>query len=181
MARLGLVYLPTPEVSARIVRYAHALVTGLSARVVVGPAALPHLTLLHVETDRPPAEVFAEARETVPARCRFGIGALGLLRYDTPYNAPPAPPGTMAWLMVPCSEALRAAERAACASPAFRGMTVTTGNGDTFQPHLTIAMWDGHEAPRTFAPPADLLPCGDLEGTLALGVIGENGTFLPGT
>ena len=174
--RLGLVYLPSPEASDLCVRYAASLVRGLSARVVVGAWALPHLSLLHAETDRSPDSLFAEARAAIPAYCTFDVVSLGLLRYDTPYNAPPAPPATMAWLMVPCSDALRSAERTAVALPGFVGVPITTGNGDDFQPHLTIAMWEGHTAPATFEP-ADLIPKKGIQGTLALGLIGPNGVY----
>ncbi len=174
--RLGLVYLPSPEVSDLCVRYAASLVKDLSPRVVVGAQALPHLSLLHAETDRSPDSLFAEARAAIPAYCTFDVVSLGLLRYDTPYNAPPAAPATMAWLMVPCSEALRSAERAATALPGLSGVPITTGNGDDFQPHLTIAMWEGHTPPTTFEP-AELIPKKGIHGTLALGVIGPNGVY----
>lgn len=175
--RLGLVYLPPPALSARMVAYAASLVEGLSVRMLVGEGALPHLTLLHLETEATPHDLFAAAKNALPATCSFDVSALGLLRYDAPYNAEPAGPGTMAWLMVPCAPALRAAEQAAVALPAFRDIPITTGNGDAFQPHLTIAMWDDHRAPASFAPPADLIPLAGIVGTLALGVIGKNGTY----
>jgi hypothetical protein len=174
--RLGLVYLPSQDVSEQCVRYAASLVRGLRPRVVVGERALPHLSLLHAETDRSPASLFAEARERMPLHCVFDVVSLGLLRYDTPYNAPPAPPATMAWLMVPCTEALRTAERAAVSLPGLRGVPITTGNGDDFQPHLTIAMWEGHTAPTAFEP-ADLVPKKGIRGTLAVGLIGPNGVY----
>jgi hypothetical protein len=185
--RLGLVYLPSPKISDLCVRYAASLVNDLSPRVVVGAQALPHLSLLHAETDRSPDSLFAEARTAIPAYCTFDVVSLGLLRYDTPYNAPPAPvldrrgsapstPATMAWLMVPCSEALRSAERAAMELPGLSGVPITTGNGDDFQPHLTIAMWEGHTPPTTFEP-AELIPKKGIQGTLALGAIGPNGVY----
>lgn len=157
-------------------RFARSLVKGLSPRVVVGERALPHLSLLHVETERSPEDLFAEARARIAPNCTFDVLSLGLLRYDTPYHAPPAPPATMAWLMVPCTEALRAAERAAVALPGLTGETLTTGNGDDFQPHLTIAMWEGHTAPVAFEP-SDLIPKKGIPGTLALGLIGPNGVY----
>ena len=174
--RLGLVYLPSPEARDHCVRFARSLVTGLPPRVVVGERALPHLSLLHAETDRSPEGLFAEARERIPLHCTFDVISLGLLRYDAPYNAPPAAPATMAWLMVPCTEAIRAAERAAVSLSGLRGVPITTGNGDDFQPHITIAMWEGHTAPVAFDP-SDLIPKKGIPGTLALGLIGPNGVY----
>ena len=162
--RLGLVYLPAAAASAAMVSFARDLVVGREARMVVGENALPHLTLLHVETDASPALLFEAAKAKLPARLRFDVVSLGLLRYDTPYNAEPAPPATMAWLLVPNTEALRNAE-------------VTTGNGDAFVPHLTIAMWEGHLPPTTFDPTRDDVFTKGIEGALALGTIGKNGTF----
>ncbi len=175
--RLGLVYLPSPEVSARCVRYAESLLEGLTPRMLVGPGALPHLSLLHVESELPPQRLFDEALGALPPRCTFDILALGLMPYDDPYNAPPASPATMAWLIVPCSASLRALERAAVALAVLRGLPITTGNGDDFQPHLTIATWEGRRAPLAFAPPVDLIPTKGLEGRLALGIIGANGVY----
>lgn len=145
--------------------------------MVVGPAARPHLSLLHVETELSAQRIFDEARAVLPTQCTFDVLSLGLLRYDASYNAPPAPPATMAWLMVPCSAMLRAAERAAVNLETLRGVPITTGNGDEFQPHLTIAMWEGHRAPLAFSPPIDLIPSKGVEGRLALGVIGANGVY----
>lgn len=175
--RLGLVYLPAAATSDAMVSFARELVVGREARMVVGENALPHLTLLHVETDASPALLFEAAKAKLPARLRFDVVSLGLLRYDTPYNADPAPPATMAWLLVPCTEALRAAERVSLGLPGFRNANVTTGNGDAFVPHLTIAMWEGHLPPTTFAPTRDDVFAKGIEGALALGVIGKNGTF----
>lgn len=174
--RLGLVYLPSSEVSEHCVRYAASLVRGLKARVVVGEHALPHLSLLHAETEGSPESLFSEACERIALHCTFDVVSLGLLRYDVPYNAPAAPPATMAWLMVPCTEALRTAERAAVSLPGLVGVPLTTGNGDDFQPHLTIAMWEGHTAPPAFDP-SDLIPKKGIRGTLAVGLIGPNGVY----
>lgn len=175
--RLGLVYLPSPDISRACVAFAESLVGSVKPRMLVGPQALPHLSLLHVETDTSPQAFFDAAVTILPARRSFDILALGLLRYDAPYNAPMAPPATMAWLMVPCSAALRSAERSAVSLAVSREMPITTGNGDDFQPHLTIAMWEGHVPPSAFAPPVDLLPTTGTVGRLALGVIGPNGTY----
>ena len=175
--RLGLVYLPAAAASDAMVSFAHDLVVGREARMVVGENALPHLTLLHVETDASPALLFEAAKVKLPPRLRFDVVSLGLLRYDTPYNAEPAPPATMAWLLVPNTEALRAAERASLTLPGFRDAEVTTGNRDAFVPHLTIAMWEGHLPPTTFDPTRDDVFAKGIEGALALGAIGKNGTF----
>ena len=176
--RLGLVYLPSPDVSRDCVAFAESLVTSVKPRMVIGPDALPHISLLHVETDNSPQAIFEEAREVLPTSCSFDILGLGLLRYDTPYMAPAAGPGTMAWLVVPCTAGLRSAERVAVSLPVLRGILTTTGNGDDFQPHLTIAVWDGLVPPSSFAPPATLVPSRGLEGRLALGAIGPNGVYM---
>lgn len=199
--RLGLVYLPEPDVSAACVAYARALVRERTPRMVVGPGALPHLTIVHVESadagradgadgaggeggeggPEPIARALLERALAagVPPTCTFDVQALGLLRYDAPYNVPleGASPGpaTMAWLMVPCSAALRSAERAAVA--AVHPRPITTGNGDAFQPHMTIAMWEGH-AGAPFEPPLELLPRAGVAGTLAVGLVGPNGTYV---
>ena len=149
--------------------------------MVLGAQALAHLSLLHVEAplddDGDAARLWSEASRALPAQISFDVLALGLLRYDTPYNAPAAPPATMAWLIAPCTEPLRRAERAAVALPSFAALACTTQNADAFQPHLTIAMWEGHAAP-SFEPPADLLPSTGHTARLALGVIGANGTYV---
>jgi hypothetical protein len=175
--RLGLVFLPPQVVSDEWMGYANALVVGRSVRVVVGPGRLPHVSLLHVESDDDPADLWSEARGVVPPICSFCVLSLGLLRYDTPYNAPPAAPGTMAWLIIPCSEALRAAERAAIALPFVRRSRVTTSNGDQFQPHATIAIWEGETNPADVPLPRTIVAGSAIEGRLALGIIGANGVY----
>jgi hypothetical protein len=178
--RLGLVYLPSPELSVAFESFALALTAHVQRRMVLGPEAQAHLSLLHVEAplrnDGDAERLWTEAAQALPAQVRFDLLALGLLRYDTPYNAPPAPPATMAWLIAPCTQALRSAERAAVALPSFASLGCTTQNADAFQPHFTIAMWEGYAAP-TFEPPA-FLPSTQHTGHLALGEVGPNGTYV---
>jgi hypothetical protein len=177
--RLGLVYLPPADVSFAITQYAQRIVSGLDVRMTVGPSALPHLSLLHLETDGTtvdPARIWADAIGALPTTIAFDIVALGLLPQDTPYFAPPAPPATTAWLMVACSERVRATERIAMALPSLAGIQVTTQNGDRFQPHLTIALWEGRATPHFEVDP-DVVPRRDVEATLALGEIGPNGVY----
>lgn len=175
--RLGLVLLPEREASAACVQYASKLVEGRAARAVVGPGALPHITLLHVETDEDPAAVWREAQAKLADAFVVDFLCLGLLRYDTPYNAPPAPPGTMAWIIVPCSRALREAEQIARALPFAQRAGVTTANDDRFQPHVTLAIWDGESNPGTAVLPRELFGGRPIGARLALGVIGANGTY----
>lgn len=174
--RLGLVYLPDVRASAAAVRCAEGLVAGRTPRVVLGPTRLPHITLLHLETEIDPARLWADA-SGLDARLSYRIRALDLLRYDTPYNAPPAPPATMAWLMVEGSPALLEAERRAMAMPSVAAAgRVTTANGERFVPHLTIAIWEGPPASTSAALPAELAET-SFEARLALGVIGANGVY----
>ncbi len=158
-------------------QYASALAAGRVARAVVGPAALPHVTLLHVESDEDPAAVWREAEAAIAHELPIELLCLGLLRYDTPYNAPAAPPGTMAWIIVPCTRALREAEQTARALPFARRANVTTSNDDRFQPHVTLAIWDGESAPGTAVLPKELFGGRSVRARLALGVIGANGTY----
>ena len=173
--RLGLVFLPEARVSDACVRYAQALAAGRTPRAVVGPNALPHVTLLHVETGEDPELLWNEARGALPAQCRVDLLALGLLRYDTPYNAPAAAPATMAWLIAACSRALRDAEQAALSLPSVRRARVTTANGEIFQPHVTLAIWDGETPPGVAVLPKDLFTT--VSTRLTLGVIGPNGVY----
>ena len=173
--RLGLVLLPDAAASDGCVRYAQALVVGRAPRAVLGAGALAHVTLLHVETDQDPELLWEEARGALPAECRLDILALGLLRYDTPYNAPAAAPATMAWLIAACSRALREAEQAALSLPFVRRARVTTANGEIFQPHVTLAIWDGETPPCATVLPKELFT--SASARLALGVIGPNGVY----
>lgn len=167
--------LPDVGVSDACVRFARELVAERTPRAVVGPSALPHVSLLHVETNADPGELWKEAEASLPPAVRIDVLALGLLRYDTPYNAPAADPATMAWLIVPCSAALRDAEQKALALPSVRRAEVTTANGDLFQPHLTLAIWDGESPPCAATLPKPLFS--PVEARLALGEIGPNGTY----
>lgn len=173
--RLGLVLLPDPVTSAACVRHAASLIEGRRVRVVVGPSALPHVSLLHVETEDDPAALWEQARVALPARLPLDLLAQAFLRYDEPYNAPPAPPGTMAWLIVPASPALRGAEQIALDLPFVRGSIVTTSNGARFQPHVTLAVWDDVVGPGTFGLPAGLVGARDVQTRLALGIMGPDG------
>lgn len=176
--RLGLVYLPDPSAAELTMRCARDLVEGRSTRVVVGERKLPHLTLVHLESARDPAILWAEASAALPPRLEYRVRALDLLRYDTPYNAPPAGPATMAYLMVERSPALLDAERRAMALPfvADGPDRVTTGNGERFVPHLTIAIWEGEREAESAPLPAEL-DGRTFASTLALGVIGANGVY----
>lgn len=167
--------LPEERASRACEAYARALVVDRAPRAVLGSDALAHVTLLHVETDEDPSGLWAEAVAGLPRSMRLDALALGLLRYDTPYHAPAADPATMAWLIVPCTEALRAAERRAAALPFVARSEVTTSNGDRFQPHVTLAIWEGEAPPSPVRLPEELF--GPMEATLALGVIGPNGTY----
>ena len=78
----------------------------------------------------------------------------------------------MAWLIGACTPAMRAAEQAALALPFVSRANVTTSNGDRFQPHVTLAIWDGE------SPSSPTLPAFEaFDAPLALGVIGPNGVY----
>lgn len=174
--RLGLVLLPERRASDACVQVATDLVRGRAARALVGPGALPHVTLVHVESDEDPAVLWREAAAAIAPEHVLDFLCLGLLRYDVPYNAPPAAPGTMAWIIIPCARALRDAEQIALGLPFVGRSQVTTGNGDRFQPHVTLAIWDGEGAVEAAALPRELFG-GGVRARLALGVIGANGTY----
>lgn len=190
--RLGLVYLPDPESMARCVALSESLARGQKARVVLGEGRVPHVTLLHVETNGAGAAeaLWREAVASLPKAMLMSFRALALLRYDRPYNAPDnaprqsadnapdgAPPATMAYLIVPCTKALREAEERALSLPFVRGVTVTTGNGERFMPHVTLAIWEGLRGPETLTLPQDTVERDGVVGALALGVIGPNGVY----
>lgn len=177
--RLGLVYLPDEVSSQRCVELSQALVRGREARVVLGEGRWPHVTLLHVETAAAAAELWAEAKDALPATLPMAFAALAFLPYERPYNAPAtmgAPPATMAYVIVPCTAALRSAEERALALSFVQRAEITTGNGDRFMPHVTAALWEGEVGPAQV-----LLGRGAIErevsGTLALGVIGAHGVY----
>jgi hypothetical protein len=178
--RLGLVVLPPAEIAAACVSYAESLTIGRDARMVLGKEKLPHVTLLHVESDEDPAALFAEAQAVLPPTIALSFLSLGLLRYDTPYNAPmpvPARAATMAWLVIPCTSLLRAAEQRALGLPFVSRARLTTGNGDAFQPHMTLAIWNDETPPGAFSLPKTLLSAPPFACRLALGVVGANGTY----
>src|SRR4051794_6590970 len=111
--RLGLVYLPDEVSSRRCVELSQALVRGRNPRVVLGEGRWPHVTLLHVETEAAAGELWAEAKPVLPVTLPMAFAALAFLRYERPYNAPAATsagPATMAYVIVPCTAALRSAE-----------------------------------------------------------------------
>lgn len=170
--RLGLVLLPEREASNACERLSRALVGGRSPRVALGPNAAAHITLAHVETQAEPAAAWEESRHALEHGYRVDFLALAFLRYDTPYNAPAASPATMAWLIVPATRALRGAEQKTLDLSWVRAGTVTTGNGDKFQPHITLAIWEGEPV---LELPSDIVGRTDVEARLALGVIGANG------
>jgi hypothetical protein len=171
--RLGLVYLPEKNASDACERLSAELVANRSARVQLGPGVKAHITLLHVETEEDPASLWSECG-SLDDCVRLDLLALAFLRYDTPYNAPPAGPATMAWLIVPATRFLRAAEQHALALPSVRRARVTTANDDAFQPHVTVAIWEGDHP---IAPPKELAPLKGIEARLALGTIGANGVY----
>lgn len=171
--RLGLVYLPDEQTSTACVALSERLVHGGKARVVLGTAKLAHVTVLHVESAEDPKTFWDEAR-ALPSELPLSFVALAFLRYDTPYNAPPAPAATMAWLIVHPTMALRDVEQRALALPFVVRSEVTTGNGDRFQPHVTTAIWEGGIIALSEAPE---LATRAFVGRLALGVIGPNGVY----
>jgi len=143
---------------------------------VLGPSARAHVTLVHVESEEDPAVLWADATLAgLPTTCPVDVLSLGLLRYDTPYNAPASSPATMAWLILPCSRALRDAEQRATSLPFVGRARVTTSNGDRFQPHVTLAIWDGETPVEVPALPKELFTT--VSTRLALGVIGPNGVY----
>lgn len=168
--------LPDHATSAAYVGFAESLVRDRVRRAVVGPEALPHVTLLHIESDEDPAIFWREAEPVIPAAFSLDVLALGLLRYDTPYNAPAAERATMAWLIIALHRALREAEQTALGLPIVARSRVTTGNGDLFQPHVTLAIWDGETPPASSALPTEIFGR-RITARLALGEIGANGTY----
>ena len=178
--RLGLVLLPEPSVSEACIATSRALVAARSARVVLDATrALAHVSILHVELDRcDPAAAWAETEASLPREAELSGMSLALLPYTAPYNAPHDPrTATMAYLIVPCTAALRAMEERALGLEWVRAGRVTTGNGDRFQPHVTLAIWDGAVWPARDDLAAPLARRGPFRARLALGVIGENGVY----
>lgn len=177
--RVGLVLLPEPPVSELCATTSRALVAGRGPRVVLGARALAHVSLLHVELDRCDVDAaWRETREALPLEAVLSGMGLALLPYTTPYNAPPDPrAATMAYLIVPCTPAVRLMEERALSLGWVRAGRVTTGNGDHFQPHVTLAIWDGTVWPASEDLAAPLVHRGAFRARLALGVIVENGVY----
>lgn len=171
--RVALVYLFESAVVDTCERVAERLCAGRSVLACVGRNAAPHLTLVHVEVpgNGDLDTIWREAVRDLPALVTLEFLALGTLAYE------PAA-GAMAWVIVPCTPALRAAEQAALALPSLRGLPVMTQNGEHFQPHLTLAIWQGSTAPQPIELPRELLPRQGVVGRLALGEIGPHGTYL---
>lgn len=180
--RIGLVLLPDEPTTRACERVSAELVRERRPRVTLGPERLAHVTLLHAELpeiDAPAAWSACEA--ALPRSLPLSIMGLALLSYTRPYNVPPerapAEAATMAYLMVPCTAALRAAERASLELAWVRAGTVTTGNRDAFAPHVTAAIWDGPRWPAADDLAAEVIARGPFVARLALGVIGENGVY----
>lgn len=176
--RLGLVYLPDATSSDACVTLSEALVRSVRPRVTLGRDGQPHVTLLHIETDVDPAACWRAFAERVPHEATMAFAALAFLRYDVAYNAPPATlPGTMAYLIVPCTTELRAAEERALECDVVRASRVTTGNGVRFMPHVTVAIWDGECVPSDVVLSPTVVGRAGVIGRLALGAIGPNGAY----
>ena len=75
--RLAIVLLPDAEASAACTRYACELAAGHRPRVVLGPEALPHVKLVHVETAEDPASAWEETRRALPASLPLGFVSEG--------------------------------------------------------------------------------------------------------
>ena len=170
--RLALVYLFEAEISRACVQLSARIAASCDAVAQLGEQAQPHLTLLHVESNGDPAAIWREAVDRLPSELTFELLAFAALRQDvSPIG------GGMAWLVVPCTPALRDAEERALALTSLRGSRLHTLNGDRFQPHLTLALWDGEPALPVLPWPNDLVPRQGVRGRLALGEIGPYGTY----
>lgn len=167
--RLGLVLLFDDGFAAACVAYSAALVEGRTARMQLGEQALPHLSLLHADTDRPPAEIWADASKRLEPEYTIETHSVALLPRDDA-------PGRMVYLIVPCTPALREAEARALALASLHGAPIPTRNGERFQPHFTVAIWEGPKSLATSELPVDVVPRTALVGRLALVEIGPHGT-----
>lgn len=166
--RLGLVLLFDDDFGAACVAYSAALLRERSAIMQLGEQALPHVSLLHADTDRAPAEIWADASRHLEAEYTLETHSVALL--------PHGDSGRMAYLIVPCTPALRAAEVRALALESLQDAPIATRNGDSFQPHFTVAIWEGRDSIATTELPADVVPRTALVGRLALVEIGPHGT-----
>ena len=83
----------------------------------------------------------------------------------------------MAWLLAYCSSRLRAIEQIALDLPSVQRARITTGNGEQFQPHFTLAIWDGSPGAVDVALPEEIAAEPRFDGRLALGRIGPNGVY----
>lgn len=177
--RLGLVYLPDAASSEACVRLSSRLVERGVPRVTLGPGRLPHVSIVHVESDADPGLLWREAERALPKQLTMTFAALAFLPYTEPYNAAHAvlAPHHMAYLIVPCTSALRDAEAAALTLPEVSRTGTTTGNGDDFMPHVTAAIWEGQAPSDLLALSSDVVPRRGVVGSLALGVIGPNGVY----
>lgn len=150
-------------------RYASTLVHEREVLACLGPAAMPHLSLLHVDTERSPEQIWADATSALEPTYTIESHSLSLLPYQGEL-------GRMAYLIVPCTPALRRAEERALQLPSLRDAPVATRNGERFQPHLTLAIWAGPAPVATTELAADVVPREGIQGRLALVEIGNHGT-----
>lgn len=175
--RFGLVFVPEEDVRLACEELSARLVNGARPRATLGAGALTHITLAHFETPLAPSELWSTLRAKLPATMVVDFQGLALLAYDRPYNAPHRDEvGVIGWLCVLLSEELRRAEREAVAALSMLEGTITTRNGRFYNPHVTLAVWDGSgDVAGALAHP--LVSRTGVACRLSLGRVGENGVL----
>jgi hypothetical protein len=171
----GIVLLPPPDVARRLIGYSAAIGGLADARMTLGDAAPPHVTVLHAACDLPAARDWWE-------RVRDHLGDAGPVTTGGLAFAPvPAgdfylPEGGVYFgLEIVRHKALAVAHEAALRAARDVGAEPLGRVGEGFRPHITLGV--GRRFPvGEVELPADLVTT-SFPVTPALGELGPYGTF----
>jgi hypothetical protein len=169
----GVVLLPDARVSATLTELSHAVGHGARPLHQLGPAAPPHVSVLHLDTpdERAEAAVAAFAAAN-PVRLRVKL--TGLLFAPVAAGDYYVPTGGVYFgLEVVRRPDLNALHGQCLSFAAEHGMGTLGAVGDDYRPHITL----GFTAVQPGLPPLDRVPLGELEVSLACGPVGPYGTF----
>lgn len=173
--RFGVIALPDAETSARIVRYSQAIGALSPGILSLGEAAPPHLSLVHAECSPQAArEWWGEVERAQPRRVE--VDANGVVFARLPEGDLYVPQGGVSVAIdVVRGPGLDRLHRDVLALATTRGLEVLGRVGDDFRPHITLNVLGGFPVGEVDLP--DALLAGRLTLALALGRVGEYGTF----
>jgi hypothetical protein len=181
MQLLGLVLVPDERSSARVTECARSIVPRVGpVRSMLGEGALPHVSFVHIYSDRPADDIWAEVSPVMDEMVTIEPIGVRFHPYHVAYNSPEeAGGGIVTFLQVLLDAELWRMRQNLKTTSWFQEGEIRYPSNDAFDPHFTLGSTtplSGFTVQSSVELPDDLIGQ-PMNMRLALGPIGPWGVL----